>query len=134
MIGLVVITHGRLAGSLLETAEMIVGPTVKTFAVGISRGEDIELLRQRLAEVLGEAGSDGDGCLVMTDLFGGTPANLCAPHIRPLGLEVLTGVNLPMLIKAISLRPGADLPDLAQTLKTYGQQSIHVVSDLLKRS
>jgi len=132
MIGLVVVTHGKLAAELLQTAEMIIGPFPAATAVSIDRGLSVDSAKAQLAEALARAGGDGDGVLILTDLFGGTPTNISAEFLDNPAVEILTGVNLPMLIKAVGTREGQKVGDLAAMLKDYARNAVMRPSDLLK--
>jgi len=134
MIGLLVITHSRLAEEYLQAAEMIVGPFPKAEAISIDRSFPVDDARSVLSEVLGRVGDGGDGVLIMTDMFGGTPTNISADFLSAGEVEILTGVNLPMVLKFISARQSQSLDDLTAMLKQYGQQSIIRPADLLNRS
>ena len=131
MVGLVVATHGRLAEELLRTAEGIVGPLEQCEAVSVAAGVSMEEARARLAEAVKRVDS-GDGTLVLTDMFGGTPANL-APTFLDEKVEVITGVNLPMIVKLATARGGGlALRAAAELLTAYGQKNITLASDLLR--
>ncbi len=133
MIGLVIVTHGRIAQELLATAQSILGPSKQVYAVGIERSQGPDDIRLQIAEAISAARGDG-GCLVLTDLFGGTPTNLCSSFICSGKVEIVSGVNLPMVIKCLGLRASAELLPLAKALKEYGQNNIHIVSEILKPS
>lgn len=132
MVGLVVATHGRLADELVATAEQIVGKLSAVATVSIEPGAAPEAIRTKMRNVV-HALDSGEGVIVLADLFGGTP---CKESLMLCGrehLEVLAGVNLPMLLKASSLRSEQmDLHDMATTLATYGQKNITCASDLLR--
>lgn len=133
MIGLVIASHAGLARELLNAVEMIVGPIEQARAVGIEREDSVEKVRGALAEAI-EAVKDGDeGVLIMTDLFGGTPSNLSISFLDPQRIEVLTGVNLPMVLKFFNSREGLSVTELAGMLKAYGQQSMSLASEFLER-
>jgi PTS system mannose-specific IIA component len=131
VIGVVVVTHGQLAAELLNAAEAIVGDLPQFAAVSIGwhdESEDArEEIRQAIARVQGDA-----GVLLLTDMFGGTPSNLGLTFLEPDRIEVVTGVNLPMLIKLTSLRESRDLLAVARELGETGRKAIHVASDLLR--
>ncbi len=132
MVGLVVATHGRLAEELLRTAEGIVGPLEQCEAVSVAAGVSMEEARARLAEAVKRVDS-GDGTLVLTDMFGGTPANLALTFLDE-KVEVVTGVNLPMIVKLATARggDGVTLHAAAELLTAYGQKNITLASDLLR--
>ena len=132
MVGLVVATHGRLADELVATAEHIVGKLGHVATVSITPGSSPELIREQVASVVHSL-DEGQGVIVMADLFGGTP---CKESLRLCGkehIEVLAGVNLPMLLKANSLRTQElQLDEMARELAQYGQKCITCASDLLR--
>ena len=131
MIGVVVVTHGQLATELLNAAEAIVGDLPRFAAVSIGWHDDTddarEEIRQAIARLQGES-----GVLLLTDMFGGTPTNIGLSFVEPDRVEVVTGVNLPMLIKLTSLRSSQDLLAVARELRETGRNAIHVASDLLR--
>jgi PTS system mannose-specific IIA component len=132
VIGVVVVTHGQLAAELVNAAEAIVGDLPRFAAVSIGWHDDTddarEEIRQAIARLQGES-----GVLVLTDMFGGTPTNLGLSFVEPDRVEVVTGVNLPMLIKLASLRPAQpELLAVARELRETGRNAIHVASDLLR--
>ncbi len=131
MVGLVVATHGQLAGELLRTAAGIVGPMDRCEAVSIDAASSMEEARKRLGDAIHRV-DDGEGVLVLTDMFGGTPANLALTFLED-RIEVVTGVNLPMLLKLATGR--ADrlaLRPLAELITSYGQKNITLASELLR--
>jgi mannose PTS system EIIA component len=132
MVGLVVATHGRLADEMVATAEQIVGKLPKTATCSIDPGTSCQAIRDRMREAVLSVDS-GDGVIVLADLFGGTPCKESLMLCQDLKIEVLTGFNLPMLIKANSLRQG-ELPiaELAQALAAYGQRNITCASALVR--
>ena len=131
MVGLVVATHGRLAEELLRTAEGIVGPLEQCEAVSVAAGVSMEEARARLAEAVKRVDS-GDGTLILTDMFGGTPANLALTFLDE-KVEVVTGVNLPMIVKLATARGGGlALRPAAELITAYGQKNITLASDLLR--
>jgi len=131
MVGLVVATHGRLGEELLATAATVCGPLDQAAAVSLSAGEPADEARARLAGAI-RATDSGDGVLVLTDLFGGTPANLALTFLDA-HVEVVTGVNLPMLLKLSTLRAaGTALEAAADSLAGYGQKNISLASRLLR--
>lgn len=135
MIGILVISHGRLANELLAAARTI-EPALRDQAQSITLewNIDLETARAEIARVLSELDT-GEGVIVLTDMFGGTPTNLSLGFLDPARSEVITGVNLPMLIKLASLRrqEGESLGALARMVAEKGQKSIYVVSDILAR-
>lgn len=133
MIGLVIATHGGLAGELVRTAEMILGSLPFVSAVEILRGDGPDEIRQRFQNTIDSVGQDGDGVLVMTDMFGGTPSNIGFSFLEQGIVDVLSGVNLPMLLRASQERNGRSLNELALLLRDYGQQSILLASEILAK-
>lgn len=132
MIGIVIVTHADLGMQLLRTAQEIVGPLLRVEAVSIHASEEIDKARKKIEAVLAKV-DDGSGVLVLTDLFGGTPSNLVLSYLEAARLEVVTGVNLPMLMKLPSLREEEDLKAMAEKLAKYGQRNILVASDFLAK-
>lgn len=131
MVGLVVATHGRLAEELLRTAEGIVGALERCEAVSVGADASMEEARARLAEAVRRVDA-GDGVLVLTDMFGGTPANLALTFLDE-KVEVVTGVNLPMIVKLATARDGdLGLRAAAELVTGYGQKNITLASDLLR--
>ena len=130
MIGLVLVTHAGLARELLTASEMIVGPLEAAEAVGISPDDPVEVIRDAIAEAIGRVSSDG--VIVMTDMFGGTPSNMSLSFLQDNQVEVLTGVNLPMIIKFAGDRTRYGVTELAGILKQCGRDSISVAGDYLK--
>jgi len=134
VIGLVVVTHGRLAQELIATCELIVGPLSGVRAVTVRREDGAEQVQTDIRRAVEAVDGEGDGVIVAADMFGGTPANMAIPLLDPGRVEVLTGVNLPMLLKFNGNRAELSLPQLALLLRTCGQQGIVLVSELLKKS
>ena len=131
MIGVVVVTHGQLAIELLNAAETIVGDLPRFTAVSIGWHEDVQDAREEIAQAIGRVGGE-DGTLLLTDMFGGTPANLGITFLEAGKVEVVTGVNLPMLIKLASMTEGSDVLEAARALREHGRNAIWVASDLLR--
>jgi PTS system mannose-specific IIA component len=129
MIGIVVVTHGRVAEELVNAARTIVGEIPAIAAVSIGWGEDPAAANEAIERGLAEAG--GGDALLLTDMFGGTPTNLSLPFLSP-RVEIVTGVNLPMIIKATALRDGP-LDEVARAVREQGQGAIYVASEILER-
>ena len=134
-LGVVVVTHGQIATELLNSAEMIVGDLPHFVAVSLGWHDDVDHQREEIGRAIDRvrtsAGEDA-GVLVLSDMFGGTPANLAVTFVSP-QVEVITGVNLPMLIKLA--RPGheeLDLETVAREMRETGRNAIWVASELLK--
>jgi PTS system mannose-specific IIA component len=137
-IGVVVVTHGQLATELVNAAEMIVGDLPQFAAVSIGWHEDVDQAREEIGRAIARVrtsagGTDEDpaGALVLTDMFGGTPANLAVTYVSP-QVEVITGVNLPMLIKLARPPKEAELLTLAREMREHARDAIWVASDLLR--
>jgi len=131
MIGVVVVTHGQLATELVNAAEAIVGDLPRFAAVSIGWHDAVELAREEIAQAMARVDS-GNGVIILTDMFGGTPSNLAITFIAEGRVEVITGVNLPMLLKLAGTREAAELRDLARRIREDGRTSIWVASDLLR--
>ncbi len=131
MIGVVVVTHGQLATELVNAAETIVGDQPRFAAVSIGWHDAVELAREDLAQAIARVDS-GSGVIVLTDMFGGTPSNLAITFLAEGRVEVITGVNLPMLLKLAGTREVADLRELARRIREDGRTGIWVASDLLR--
>ncbi len=131
MIGVVVAAHGTLAEALVATARLVVPGGGPVEAVSIAPGEDGAHFESRLRDAVERARRDG-GVLVLTDMFGGTPSNVGLTMHESDRVEVLTGANLPMLIKALNLAAkDISLADAARQIKTYGERAIAVASEVL---
>ena len=130
MIGVVVVTHGQLATELVNAAETIVGDMPAFAAVSIGWHEDTEDARHEIEQAVGRV-DKGSGVLILTDMFGGTPSNLAMTFLVQGKLEVITGVNLPMLIKLANQLEQRDLLNIARDIREQGRNAIWVASDLL---
>jgi PTS system mannose-specific IIA component len=130
MIGGLIVTHGRLAIELLNAAEMIVGEVRGMVAVSIGWHDDVETAATMIRNAL-ERVKTPDGVLILTDMFGGTPTNLASSHLEPGVVEVVTGVNLPMLIKLAQVGHEQPLDAAARMVREAGQNSIYMASELL---
>ena len=132
VIGLVLVSHGDLAQALLDTAVEIVGAFETAEALAVSRQEGLPAIEERIRGAVLRV-ERGDGVLILADMFGGTAANVALRLVGRHHVEVVTGCNLPMLLKLSSAMPTAtDLKGLAQLLKFYGQRNILVASEILK--
>jgi mannose PTS system EIIA component len=131
VIGVVVVTHGQLATELVNAAEMIVGDLPQFTAVSIGWHDEVNDAREEIAQAI-ERVAGGNGVLMLTDMFGGTPSNLGMTFLAADKLEVITGVNLPMLIKLANLAEQADLLTAAREIREQGRAAIWVASDLLR--
>jgi PTS system mannose-specific IIA component len=132
MIGIVIVTHSQLGAALIEAAEFVIGHRPEaTLSVSINLNENADKLRGLIADAIKKVRQE-KGVLVLTDMFGGTPSNLSYSFLEEGRIEVISGVNLPILIKAINSRQEKDLADLATTLEAYGKRSITLASGILK--
>ena len=130
VIGVVVVTHGQLATELVNAAETIVGDMPAFTAVSIGWHEDTEDARHEIEQAVVRV-DKGSGVLILTDMFGGTPSNLAMTFLVQGKLEVITGVNLPMLIKLANQLEQGDLLNIARDIREQGRNAIWVASDLL---
>jgi mannose PTS system EIIA component len=131
MIGVIVVTHGQLANELVKAAQTIVGELPQFVAVSIGWHDDPTVARDAISGAIARLQSP-DGVLILTDMFGGTPSNLGLTFLETNKIEVITGVNLPMLIKLASLRTSKDLLAAAREMRDHGRNAIWVASDLLR--
>jgi PTS system mannose-specific IIA component len=130
-VGVVVVTHGQLAAELVNAAEAIVGDVANIAAVSIGWHDDVEHAREEIGAAIERVATE-IGTLVLTDMFGGTPSNLSVTFLQPGRTEVVTGVNLPMLLKLANLRETVDLKAIARTVREHGQSAVWVASDALE--
>jgi mannose PTS system EIIA component len=130
MIGALVVTHGHLGQELVAAAEMIVGEISHIQAVTIGWHDDVNDAQAEIEKHISEVDS-GSGVLILTDMFGGTPSNIALSFHNPGTVDVLTGVNLPMIIKIANQKEGDTLQSLARIVRDQGRSSIAMASDLL---
>ena len=130
MIGIVLVTHGNLAREFLAALEHVVGPQQCVMAVCIGADDDMEKRRSEILEQA-RACDTGDGVIVLTDMFGGTPSNLAISVMEAGHIEVIAGMNLPMLIKLSSVRGEATLGEAVNAAKEAGRKYISVASQVL---
>ena len=130
MIGIVLVTHGRLAEEFLAAPEHVVGAQASAEAICIGPDDDME---QRRADIIAavQRVDGGSGVIILTDMFGGTPSNLAISVMQPKKVDVVAGVNLPMLIKLAGVRANSDLATAVSQVREAGQKYIHVASQLL---
>ena len=124
-------THGHLAGELLAAAEMIVGPISHVAAVSIGWHDDVDAARDEVQRAISRVTQGVGGVLLMTDMFGGTPTNIASMFLEAGVVEVVTGVNLPMVIKLATQSGNSSLAELGRQICDLGRQGIYVASDLL---
>ena len=130
MIGLVLVTHGRLAAEFVAAMEHVVGPQAQCQAICIEANDDMEERRADIARAAAEV-DKGDGVILLTDMFGGTPSNLAISLLGRPNLEVIAGVNLPMLIKLASVRKAKTVGEAVDMAQEAGRKYISVASRLL---
>lgn len=130
MIGIILVTHGRLADEFVSAMEHVVGPQDATATVCIGPNDDMELRRQDIAEAIARVDS-GQGAILLTDLFGGTPSNLAISLLEPGRTEVIAGINLPMLIRLAGVRKAGDLRQAAEAAREAGRAYITLASEFL---
>ena len=130
MIGLVLVTHGRLAAEFIAALEHVVGPQQRVAAVCIGAEDDMEQRRRDILDSVAKV-EEGDGVVLLTDMFGGTPSNLAISVLDRANVEVIAGVNLPMLIKLASVRSSSKLPVGVMQAQEAGRKYINVASELL---
>ena len=130
VIGALIVTHGNLAHELLNAARQIEADVSGMVAVPLDWNDTVDEAREKIAGGLAEIGPKRD-VIIFTDMFGGTPSNISLSFLEQGHVEIVTGVNLPMLIKAASLKDTASLIDIARTLREHGRNAIWVASDLL---
>jgi PTS system mannose-specific IIA component len=130
MIGMVLVTHGRLAAEFIAALEHVVGPQRNVAAVCIGPDDDMEKRREDILRSVAEV-DDGSGVVLLTDMFGGTPSNLAISIMDKAKIEVIAGINLPMLIKLASLRQTMPLADAVRGAQEAGRKYINVASQLL---
>ncbi|MGB7069128.1 MAG: PTS sugar transporter subunit IIA [Pyrinomonadaceae bacterium] len=130
-IGGVIVSHGQVANELLAAAETVVGDLSHLVAVSIGWHDDVEIAKAEIERAINQV-SQGNGVLVLTDMFGGTPTNISAMFIKEGEVEIVTGVNLPMVIKLASFNREATLTDLAREVEEQGKQAIYRTSALFE--
>jgi mannose PTS system EIIA component len=131
MIGLVVVAHFNLAREMVAAVELIVGKQEQFEFVDIFPDEDVDKVKNKVIQALKRVDS-GEGVIILTDMFGGTPSNISLSFLEEGKVEVVTGVNLPMLIKLTNYREGKGLAELAPFITQYGQKNIYLATDVLK--
>ncbi len=132
MIGVIIVTHSALADEFLMATQQIVGDVEGIEPISIDPSEPIEEVKKRIKKAIKKVDA-GEGVLILTDMFGGTPSNISLSFLEKGKVEVVTGVNLPMLIKLSTLREEKALDDLASFIRSYGQKNIHLASEILER-
>lgn len=132
MIGIVVVTHSNLGDALIEATEFIIGQRPEiTASVSINVNQNVDKMREKIVAAIQKVDMQA-GVLILTDMFGGTPSNLSYSFLEEGHVEVISGVNLPMLIKAVNSREEMELSELAVDLEAFGKKSISLASGILK--
>ncbi len=129
-IGVVIVTHYQLGAEFLHALRLIVPETPKFLSVSLDPNQPVDEMRTAIAEAIKKA-EQGEGVLILTDMFGGTPSNISLSFLEDHSVAVVTGMNLPMLIKLATLREDKPLDELATFVKEYGRRNISVASDIL---
>ncbi len=129
-IGVVIVTHYQIGAEFLHALRLIVPNAPDFLSVSIDPAQSVDEMRQLIQQALKRA-DFGAGVLVLTDMFGGTPSNMSLSFVEETGVEVVTGLNLPMLIKLATLSEDKTLEELAKLIKSYGQRNISVASEIL---
>jgi PTS system mannose-specific IIA component len=133
MIGVVVVTHCRLGEEMIAAAELVVGENLKQFQpVSIDPKEGSEQIREKIVASIRKV-DGGQGILILTDMYGGTPSNISLSFLEEKRIEVITGVNLPMLLKLATYKNDMDLEALAVFITDYGQRNINLASEVLRK-
>jgi PTS system mannose-specific IIA component len=132
MIGVLITTHGNLGSELIKAAELIRGSLKGIIPVSIDQTKGVEDLKKEISTAIKKL-DQGQGVLILTDLFGGTPSNISLSFLKGGRVEVITGVNLPMLLKLPDIREGMALKDFAQQVKDYGIKNISLASEIMSK-
>ena len=132
MIGVLITTHGNLGSEFLKVAEMIRGPLKYVMHISVDQTKGVEDLKKDINAAIKKL-DQGQGVLILTDLFGGTPSNLSLSLLKEGKVEVVTGVNLPMLLKLSDTREKMNLQDFANYIKEYGRKNIYLASEILNK-
>ena len=130
LVGGVIVTHGHLASEFIAAAEMIVGPIPHVTSASIDWHDDIDVARQELERAIARV-SQGSGVLLLTDMFGGAPTDIASMFLGDSGIEVVTGINLPMILKLAEAQPEQTLTEVARRIRDSGQEGIHLTGELL---
>ncbi|OGD20154.1 MAG: hypothetical protein A2Y69_06570 [Candidatus Aminicenantes bacterium RBG_13_59_9] len=130
MIGGIIVSHGRLAEELLNALTIILGEAPNIEAISIGWYDDVEDSKKKISQCLKRV-DQKNGVIIFTDMFGGTPSNLSFSFLRDNQVEIITGINLPMLIKFVSLQRSNNLKDVARKVVEQGKKNIHLASALL---
>jgi PTS system mannose-specific IIA component len=132
MIGALITTHGNLGNELIKAAELIKGPLNDILHVSVDQTKNVEDIKKEISNAIKKL-DKGKGVLILTDLFGGTPSNISLSFIKEGKVEVLTGVNLPMVLKLSEVKEDMTLRDFACLIKNYGEKNIMLASEVLSK-
>ncbi|MBN2438537.1 MAG: PTS sugar transporter subunit IIA [Deltaproteobacteria bacterium] len=132
MIGVLITTHGNLGSELIKAAELIRGTMKGIIPVSVDQTKGVEDLRKEISTAIKKL-DQGQGVLILTDLFGGTPSNISLSFMKAGKVEVITGINLPMLLKLPDIRGNMSLKEFAQNIKDYGIKNISLASEILSK-
>ena len=132
MVGVVVVTHGNLGKELIRAAELIKGELKGVIPVTVDAAKGVEELKKEMTLAIKKA-DKGEGVLILTDLFGGTPSNISLSFLKKDTVEVITGVNLPMLLKVPDAQGNKPLSEFAEFIAEYGKKNIHLATAILNR-
>ncbi|MBN2515115.1 MAG: PTS sugar transporter subunit IIA [Deltaproteobacteria bacterium] len=132
MVGVIVITHGNLGSELIKATELIKGNLKGILAISVDAAKGVENLKKEITTAIKKVDS-GNGVLILTDLFGGTPSNISLSFLKEHKVEVVTGVNLPMMLKISEIQEDKNLGDFADYIRNYGKKNIYLASEILNR-
>jgi PTS system mannose-specific IIA component len=132
MIGVIITTHGNLGSELIKAAELIKGKLEGVSYISVNQTNGMEEIKKEISSSIKKL-EQGQGVLILTDLFGGTPSNISLSFLKEGKLEVVTGVNLPMLLKLYDKRQEMNLKDFAVYIKDYGKKNIYLASEVLSK-
>jgi PTS system mannose-specific IIA component len=132
MIGVLITTHGNLGSELIKAAELIRGRMKGMIPISVDQTKGVEDLRKEISTAIKKL-DQGQGVLILTDLFGGTPSNISLSFMKEGKVEVITGINLPMLLKLPDIREGMSLKEFALNIKDYGIKNISLASEILSK-
>ena len=131
MVGVIVVTHGQLARELILIAEFIIGKVVGIEAVTTDPKMSVDEIKEGISQAIKKV-DKGNGVLILTDMFGGTPSNISLSFLEDKKVEILSGVNLPMLLKVATNQEKQSLSEMAEVIKSYGQKNISLASEILQ--
>jgi PTS system mannose-specific IIA component len=134
MVGIIIVAHGNLSEELIATTSMIAGENIPFItSISITPTDSTQEVADKIRSAIRKV-DDGDGVLIFTDMFGGTPSNISLSFLEEGRVEVISGVNLPMLLHATLHREGASLTELGRTLQATGRENISLASELLRKN